>query len=171
MAVNSNPDPRRSDPDLRSWLEQAYPILERTVRRVGGTVEVDDILQEILLHLLEQKSRFTSFEMFIAYARQLARWRSIDSLRRHARETAIGGLEELERYSSGAGGQNAEQALEASDYIASRLATLPPREREVMVRTLQGETPDEIAHTLALAPATVRSFQRRARYHLAIKDE
>lgn len=171
MVENPDPDLRRSDPDLRSWLERAYPILAHTVRRAGGNVEVDDILQEILLHLIEQKSRFTSFEMFLAYARRLARWRSIDSLRRSARETSIGGLQELERYASAAGVQSAEHAFEAKDYIERRLERLPPRERAVMVRTLQGEGPLEIAHTLGLSPATVRSFQRRARYHLTIEDE
>lgn len=58
---------------------------------------------------------------------------------------------------------NAFNELEVRHEFLQRIAKLPPRQRQIMALTYDGELPSEIAETLEMNPATVRSDLRHAR--------
>jgi RNA polymerase sigma-70 factor (ECF subfamily) len=58
-------------------------------------------------------------------------------------------------------------AVEVRHDLLRLLRLLTPRERQVMARTYDGDTPAEIAAELGITEATVRSTQRNARRTMA----
>ncbi|WP_084497393.1 RNA polymerase sigma factor [Nocardia amamiensis] len=64
-------------------------------------------------------------------------------------------------------------ATDVDDWVQSAayqeaLTTLPPRQRQILVWTMQGYSPAEIARELQLKAATVRSNLRKARRGVAL---
>lgn len=159
------------DPEFRSWLEKAYPRLTLAVHRLVGKVELEeDILHDVIVHLIAKEREITSPEMLVAYGIRLARWRALDAYRKHAREDAVAARGDLESLLYGRSDASSEATLLARDELLHQLERLSPRVRKIIILSLAGQESDQIAKTLGIAPATVRSLLRHARYQLAAAD-
>lgn len=155
------------DPEFRKWLEQAYPRLVVAVHRlVGKYGPEEDILHDVLVHLIEKRDTIESEEMLVAYAIRLARWRAIDAYRQRLRIGASTNADDLGDTAPSTEA-SPEAAIVSKDELRHQLERLPPRGRRVMELTLAGQDSEQIGATLGITPATVRSLLRRSRYQLA----
>jgi len=107
---------------------------------------------------VRQYEQFTDFSEFRKWVRARLYWLALDDWSSRARISTS-----LDQVIAGLGTKPVQEELVMAAELRRRIEELPGRQREVMKRTLQGESVAEIAHDLNIASATVRSLLRFAR--------
>ena len=146
-----------------------YPTIRRTcARKLRDLREADEIAQAAFVRAYERLDQCAGDRRFGAWVQVIANNLCIDHMRASARTTPVD--EPLEQATSQAAHLpedallNAEQAA----LIQRALASLPDRQRDVVVaRDVDGRRPPEIAAALGLSLGAVDSLLLRARRRLA----
>ena len=162
----------------RRYLRNLVAV--RLDRRVARRVDASDIVQEALVDASERMEDYLRARPlpFLDWLRRLARDRVVDAHRRHlgslrrsvARERATSEMTDASVAELGrrllapdTSPSNRLDRRERFDRIAAALATLPDRDREVLVMWyLEQRDTREIAKTLGITERGVRSRHLRA---------
>jgi RNA polymerase sigma-70 factor (ECF subfamily) len=139
-------------------------------RIIGESGTAEEIAQDVFLELHRSLARLESEEHIAAWLRRVTCHRATDALRRRAVRADIGALEFCEE--TPAAGLTSRQPSSLLNRVEQLLLTLPPAQRSVMLLRYQEDLEDaEIAETLAMPVATVRSHLQRALKFLRAKAE
>lgn len=149
---------------LNEWWTRLEPwLLQRARSRTRSGVS-EELVQEIAIALLTKKPEsFASYEDLQRWAARTLRYRIVDTflvVRRDLERSSAAALEQIGTSST------QEERLLVREVLAA-LNQLPERQRDAVLGALHGESTDETAAKLKIAPATVRSLQRFARLRLA----
>ncbi|HWW52372.1 MAG TPA: sigma-70 family RNA polymerase sigma factor [Acidimicrobiales bacterium] len=146
-----------------------YPAVRRIcARRFGNLADADEVAQAAFVRAYERIEQCGGERRFGAWVQVIAYRLGADARRHQARamptdEPVIG--------DAALGPNSCEDALlraERAAEVRQMLATLPPRQREVIVaRDLEGRRPGEIAASLGLSLGAVDSLLLRARRRMA----
>lgn len=158
--------------DQRAWdlLVDRFARLLWSVTSTFGLSEADaaDVCQTTWLHLVEHLSAITDPDRLAGWLATTARREASRVLRANNRvllferpETSLFAVDDSPDPMAAALEQEERQAIQA------RLRALPPRSREVVSSTLEGNPVDQIARALGIAPSTVRGHLLHARRVLA----
>ena len=164
---------QRGDP--ATWdrfINESLPKINGTIYRSGvGIEDMEDVAQETYLKLWRTRASIDPERNIHAYACQGAKFASIDFHRRNGRIRAheIQGLP-MEIFSSdddteseGLSGCYGEQISPA---VIEALDTLTPAMREVVIYTVNGDSPQEIVDREGLSKITIKTRLFRARQKL-----
>ncbi len=139
----------------------------------GRSDLAQDIVQDVLVKLWDQRSELSRVYDISGFLRRIARHRSIDVLRheqaqeRLAEQVARRG-EVTNRYHVNPGQSNVESA-DVRAIVFSVLETIPARCREIFLMHWEGELSyAEIAETLGITSGTVRTQIYRAMKALSV---
>jgi RNA polymerase sigma-70 factor (ECF subfamily) len=158
------------DADAFSELfRRHYPSIRRAcARKLRDLREADEIAQAAFVRAYERLDRCTGDRKFGAWVQVIANNLCVDHMRATARSTPS---EDVEFDLDATTGNSPEDALmrsEQAKMVRAALATLPDRQRDVVVaRDLEGRRPPEIAAALGLSLGAVDSLLLRARRRLA----
>ena len=133
------------------------PRLLRAVQRYTGHSTAQDLVQDVAVLALQNVARFATFDDFRRWAYTKLHWLVIDAAQ--ARPQLLGQVSEK------AIPPSQEQSVFLK-HVLRLIAELPPQQQAVMRGLLEGDSYEEIAAQLRIAPATVRSLQRFARHKL-----
>ena len=140
----------------RRFLQATATHLRAFLRRrlSGWPDEVEDLVQESLLAIHNQRRSYDTGVPLTAWMHAIARYKLIDWLRRHARQGSLHDpLDEADGMFSSA----AEDAGEARRDLTTLLATLPDKQRDAIVFTkLDGLSVREAAGALQMSEAAVK---------------
>ncbi|MCX5559295.1 RNA polymerase sigma factor [Streptomyces sp. NBC_00038] len=140
------------------YQQQLTPVIRFTMRNGASPHEAADIAQSTFVLAYEA---WHAIDHPPAWLRRVA-FRQLLKLRQ-AKEHPCATVPDLP------GGRCPMSAVELGEQEArvfEALGWLPPRQREVMAWTVDGFTPTEIAHELAITPDAVRQSLARARQNL-----
>ena len=147
-----------------------YPTVRRVCAgRLGNAVEADEVAQAAFVRAYERIDQCVGERRFGAWVQVIAYRMGADARRSQARSLLtgepIGGDATLGPNYCEDELLRSEQAAEVREVLAS----LPPRQREVIVaRDLEGRRPGEIAASLGLSLSAVDSLLLRARRRMAV---
>jgi RNA polymerase sigma factor (sigma-70 family) len=150
--------------DARARFERVWPdllpVLLGLFRHHGLGHQAQDLAQQVALRLLVRFEAIATDEQMKAYALTAARWIMADHWRslRGAETVPLDVLQDVTAEAA-----TPSEAMEARQAALAVLAQLTPRESEIVVRVMRGESVDEIGRSMRVAPATVRSLLRHAR--------
>ncbi|HTV83522.1 MAG TPA: RNA polymerase sigma factor [Acidobacteriaceae bacterium] len=148
------------DHSFRSlMLEHQSMVFSIALRILGDRFQAEEVAQDVFLELHAKREELTSGEHILHWLRRVAVHRSIDRIRQRERRQEIA-MDSAEL---------PEVAFEAppGDPLLSRqlrqlVASLPAAPRAVIVLRYQEDlTPEEIAATMKMPVATVKSHLRR----------
>lgn len=130
-------------------------------RILGDSGIAEEVAQDVFLELHRNLDRLESAEHVVAWLRRVAVHRATDALRRRAGRAEFAAQEFREEGWLAAANPSNESPLSAR--VEQLVATLPPAQRSVVLLRYQEDLlPDEIAATLAMPVATVKSHLQRA---------
>ncbi len=146
-------------------------IYSLAFRIVGDSGTAEEVAQDAFLELHRGLNQIESEEHALAWLRRTTVHRATDALRRRARRAEFG----AEEYRDDRGEQTL-QGRGSSTALANRveqlIATLPETQRAIVLLRYQEDLlPDEIATSLAMPVATVKSHLQRALQLLRVKAE
>lgn len=153
----------------RTYLACAATLLRAYLRRrlQRWPDDVEDLVQECLLALHNQRASYDPGVPLTAWMHAIARYKLIDWLRRHARQDAL--LEPLEDADLFASGDDHEAGMVRRD-LARLLEGLPDKQRAAIVLTkLEGLSVREAAGAMAVSEADVKVSVHRGLKGLAAK--
>lgn len=153
----------------RVWLAGAATLLRGYLRRrlQRWPDDVEDLVQECLLALHNQRASYDPGVPLTAWMHAIARYKLIDWLRRHARQEAL--LEPLDDADLFASGDDHEAGMVRRD-LARLLDDLPDKQRTAIVLTkLEGLSVREAAGAMAVSEADVKVSVHRGLKGLAAK--
>lgn len=144
-----------SDIEFAAFARAAGPSLQRTAWLLCGDTELaKDLVQAALVKAYLAWGRVESSSA-LAYTRKILVRESIDAWRRR-REVPVASAPERSSTDS------IEGAIAERDRVARMLATLPPRQRQVLVlRFYDDLTEKQVADLLGLPVGTVKSAAHR----------
>jgi RNA polymerase sigma-70 factor (ECF subfamily) len=153
----------------RSFLQAATPHLRAFLRRRMShwPDEVEDVLQECLLAIHNQRFTYDAGLPLTSWLYAIARYKLVDWLRRHARREMLNEPldDEHELFSSADA-----DAAEAGRDLAKLLELLPEQQRAAIVHTkLDGWSVAQTAAELKLSEASVKVSVHRGLKSLAAK--
>jgi RNA polymerase sigma-70 factor, ECF subfamily len=142
-------------------------------RILGDTGVAEEVAQDVFLELHRNLSRLDSAQHVLAWLRRVAVHRATDALRRRASRAEYAALEFREEASWLAAANPCSPGESAlSTRVEQLVATLPPAQRSVLLLRYQEDLlPDEIAATLSMPVATVKSYLQRALQLLRAKAQ
>ncbi len=153
----------------RHFLQATAPHLRAFLRRRLGSWpdEVEDLVQESLLAIHNQRLSYDTGVPLTAWIYAIAKYKLIDWLRRHGRRVSL--LEPL--VDEHALFSSADQdAGEARRDVAKLLAMLPAKQRDAIICTkLEGWSVRETASALRMSEAAVKVSVHRGLKTLASK--
>ena len=160
-------DPAAFDVIVRRWKNRVFRLAMRFFRRPE---DAEDVTQEVFLKLYRTAATYRSDAPFEHYLLRVATNACIDRLRatRRRREEVLSALAAdtgawLDRALAGEA-LEAQQAEAAKGLAAELLATLPPRDRTVLVlMDLEGLSAREVAEATGSTRAAVKVRAMRAR--------
>ena len=163
-------DPAAFDVLVRRWKTRVFRLALRFFRRPE---DAEDIVQEVFLKLYRTAATYRSDAPFEHYLLRVATNACIDRLRdtRRRREEVLSALTTdagawLDRALGGTA-LEAQQAEAAKGLAAELLATLPPKDRMVLVLLdLEGLSALEVAEATGSTRAAVKVRAMRARRSL-----
>lgn len=151
----------------RGFLKATAPYLRAFLRRRLGAWpdQVEDLVQESLLAIHNQRQSYDSGLPVTAWIYAIARYKLIDWLRRHARQDSmLQPLDDEDALFSSAD----QEAGDARRDVATLLAALPEKQREAIVHTkLDGLSMREAAQLLDMSEAAVKVSVHRGLKTLA----
>ncbi|MCV7252276.1 sigma-70 family RNA polymerase sigma factor [Mycolicibacterium fluoranthenivorans] len=154
---------------LRVVLETIRPIIVRYCRARIGSAErsglsADDIAQEVCLAAITALPRYQDQgRPFLAFVYGIAAHKIADAHRASARNRSEPTDVVPERFSGEAGPEQRALDSEASARMDRLLATLPDKQREIIIlRVVVGMSAEEVAEAVGSTPGAVRVAQHRA---------
>lgn len=145
----------------RALLDAIAPHLRSFLRRRmrQWPDEVEDILQECLLALHNQRHTWNAALPVTAWIQAIAKYKLIDWLRRHGRRGALHDeYDDNEALFASADGAGTQAAQEAARDLAALLALLPPQQQAAIAHTkLDGWSVRETAQALAISEDSVKT--------------
>ncbi|MCV7359213.1 sigma-70 family RNA polymerase sigma factor [Mycolicibacterium fluoranthenivorans] len=154
---------------LRVVLETIRPIIVRYCRARIGSAErsglsADDIAQEVCLAAITALPRYQDQgRPFLAFVYGIAAHKIADAHRASARNRSEPTDVVPERLSGEAGPEQRALDSEASARMDRLLATLPDKQREIIIlRVVVGMSAEEVAEAVGSTPGAVRVAQHRA---------
>ena len=156
---------------FRALVEQhqsrVYSLAYRVLLDSGAAEEV---AQDVFLELHRQMDRLESPEHITAWLRRVTLHRATDLLRRRARHPEYAAEEFRDEVTAIPAAANGHSPL--ATRMEQLVATLPDAQRSVLLLRYQEDlSPDEIATTLTMPLATVKSYLQRALQLLRTKAE
>jgi RNA polymerase sigma-70 factor (ECF subfamily) len=150
---------------LKALAAHLRAFLRRRLQRWPD--EVEDLVQECLLAIHNQRLSYDMGVPFTAWVHAIAKYKLIDWLRRHARRDALHDpLDDAGDLLASAD----EDAGDARRNLATLLALLPDKQRDAIVLTkLDGLSVREAAGTLSMSEAAVKVSVHRGLKALAEK--
>ena len=159
-----------------SFRTTVLPLSDRlfrlALRITMNRAEAEDVVQDTLLKVWEQRSQWEQIENLEAFAIAICRNRALDVTKRAGRNTAS-----LDKVDNGqwsmANGQSALEAREEISLIRRLMDDLPEVQRTIMLlRDIEGKTYQEIAKILDINETQVKVYLHRARTKIKerIKD-
>ena len=150
-----------------SFRTTVLPLNDRlfrlALRITMNRAEAEDVVQDTLLKVWEQRSQWEQINNLEAFAIATCRNRALDILKRAGRNTAP--LEVVDKRQQTT--DNGLQALEAREQLSlvrQVMDELPEIQRSIMVlRDIEGKTYQEIAQTLDISETQVKVYLHRAR--------
>jgi RNA polymerase sigma-70 factor (ECF subfamily) len=137
-------------------------------RVLGDRCTAEEVAQDVFLELYRAWDDITSEEHLLAWLRRVAVHRATDALRRRPR--TLHGAAELEDWMAQA--PHDDGPLSLGSEIERMLLTLPPTQRAVVLLRYQEDLlPAEIAETLGMPMATVKSHLQRALKRMRAKAD
>lgn len=151
----------------RRFLQSTATHLRAFLRRRLGSWpdEVEDLVQESLLAIHNQRLSYDTSVPLTAWIYAIARYKLIDWLRRHARRDSLHDPldDECALFASAD-----EEAGDARRDVATLLATLPEKQRDAIIFTkLDGLSVREAASALQMTEAAVKVSVHRGLKTLA----
>ncbi|MYM22219.1 sigma-70 family RNA polymerase sigma factor [Duganella sp. FT135W] len=151
----------------RVFLKATAPYLRAFLRRrlSAWPDQVEDLVQESLLAIHNQRLSYDSGLPVTAWIYAIARYKLIDWLRRHARQDGLHQpLDDEDALFSSAD----QEAGEAQRDVLKLLATLPDKQRDAIIHTkLDGLSVREAADILNMSEAAVKVSVHRGLKTLA----
>ena len=150
-----------------SFRTTVLPLSDRlfrlALRITMNRAEAEDVVQDTLLKVWEQRSQWEQIENLEAFAIAICRNRALDVTKRAGRNTAS-----LDKVDNGqwsmANGQSALEAREEISLIRRLMDDLPEVQRTIMLlRDIEGKTYQEIAKILDINETQVKVYLHRAR--------
>lgn len=152
---------------FEAFIEAELGALTRFAGGLAGDRALaEDILSDALLKAARRWRHISALRDPAAYVRRIVVNTYLSDRRkaRRRRTDPTDSLPALDRP-----GPDASETVAARDEVERLLATLPPRQRAVIVlRYLLDESDDQIARTLGCTPGTVRSHLSHARAALRL---
>ena len=144
----------------RFVADSSERLLRTAYLVVGDLAEAEDLVQECLLKVARRWPRVRRMEHPAAYARRILFNLALDGAGRRSRRRG-----ELERFATTELGNRADQESErelgqvdARSQLEAALATLPPRQRAVLVlRYFEDLSVAQVADSLGCSVGTVKS--------------
>jgi RNA polymerase sigma-70 factor (ECF subfamily) len=153
----------------RRFLQATASHLRAFLRRRLGSWpdEVEDMVQESLLAIHNQRRSYDAAVPLTAWMHAIARYKLIDWFRRHARQ---GSLHDPLDEADGLFASSDEDAGNARRDVLALLQTLPERQREAIVYTkLDGLSVREAASAMQTSEANVKVAVHRGLKALAVQ--
>jgi RNA polymerase sigma-70 factor (ECF subfamily) len=179
MNYNDQANPIRlfsaSKGELEELYRQSLPRVIRVLRAMRVREEdVDDIAQEVFLHVFQSSAVFENYSYFAAFLRVTARnvviskFRHRMAVRRSWPEGNVDHMriDELSLIDSSMTPEESLSYKEAILALLKEMESLPPRMLEVLRMFLRGMKIQEIARTMKIEAGTVKSHLHRARESL-----
>jgi RNA polymerase sigma-70 factor (ECF subfamily) len=158
--------PTIDDRTFTQLLQRTMPALRAFVRRLAGSADADDVLQETLAKVWRLRHGFDASRNGAAWLHRAA-FRTFCDHRRRDR-----GRPRAHDMLADAAAPPAPCRTELQDELQHRLAKLPALERELLLGFHQdGLSLKELARRHILALNTVKSHLHRARRRLHAPDE
>lgn len=150
---------------LAGLSERLRAFLRRRLTRAPD--EVEDLLQEILLAVHNQRHTYDPTQPLTAWLHAIAKYKLIDCLRRRARRELLqDSLDDVPELLAAADAE----AGEARRDLAKLLQTLPPRQRQpIECVKLQGLSVVETAERLRMSESAVKVGVHRGLKALAAR--
>lgn len=151
---------------LFAWIRPA--IVRYCRSRIGRSgsayASADDVAQEICIAVLGALSRYGDEpQSFLPFVYGIAAHKVADHYRRSGRDRSDPSADVPDGIDVSAGPEQQMMAADLRDRLAGLLATLPPRQREILVlRLIVGLSAQETAAAVGLTPTAVRVTQHRA---------
>ncbi|WP_459708153.1 RNA polymerase sigma factor ShbA [Actinophytocola sp. KF-1] len=151
---------------LFAWIRPAIVRYCRSrIGRSGSAFSsADDVAQEICMAVLGAISRYGDEpESFLPFVYGIAAHKVADHYRRAGRDRSDPAADVPDGVDTGASPEQQIMAADLRDRLDQLLATLPPRQREILVlRLVVGLSAQETATAVGLTPTAVRVTQHRA---------
>ena len=150
-----------------SFRNTVLPLSDRlfrlALRITMNRAEAEDVVQDTLLRVWEQREEWGQIRSLEAYAIQVCRNRALDITKRAGRNTAP-----LDKIDNGrwqvASGQSELETREQISLVRSLMDSLPELQRTIMLlRDIEGKTYQEIAKVLDISETQVKVYLHRAR--------
>ncbi len=151
---------------LFAWIRPA--IIRYCRSRIGRSgsafSSADDVAQEICMAVLGALSRYGDEpESFLPFVYGIAAHQVADHYRRAGRDRSDPAADVPDGVDTSASPEQQIMAADLRDRLDQLLATLPPRQREILVlRLVVGLSAQETATAVGLTPTAVRVTQHRA---------
>ena len=150
-----------------SFRTTVLPLSDRlfrlALRITMNRAEAEDVVQDTLLKVWEQRSQWEQINSLEAFAIAICRNRALDVLKRAGRNTKS--LDEVDDVQSPAFNvQSSIEAREQLSLVRRLMDSLPELQRTIMLlRDIEGKTYQEIAQTLDISETQVKVYLHRAR--------
>jgi RNA polymerase sigma-70 factor (sigma-E family) len=156
---------RTTEPDqaVEAWIDAALPrLMGAALSLTGHRQDAEDLLQETLAKVILKWSSVNHADSPDAYVRRAMVNTFISGKRRKSsKEVVSHDVVTDERRAVGGDGHDTD--LVARDHMWRLLATLPPRQRAVLVLRYYDDLPDaQIAEVLGCSAVSVRVAAHRA---------
>ncbi len=147
-----------------AWRDIEARLRPYVARRVASAAEVDDIVQEILVHVHKGLATLRDDERFGGWVYRIAARTIADAARSHARDPLVRDAGVVDTAGSGPADEVADLQLELGECVALFVARLPSPYREAITLTeLQGLTQKEAAEMLGTSVSGMKSRVQRGR--------
>ena len=150
-----------------SFRTTVLPLSDRlfrlALRITMNRAEAEDVVQDTLLKVWEQRSQWEQINSLEAFAIAICRNRALDVLKRAGRNTKS--LDEVDDvHSPMPNVQSSIEAREQLSLVRRLMDSLPELQRTIMLlRDIEGKTYQEIAQTLDISETQVKVYLHRAR--------
>ena len=150
-----------------SFRTTVLPLSDRlfrlALRITMNRAEAEDVVQDTLLRVWEQRSQWEQINSLEAFAIAICRNRALDVLKRAGRNTKS--LDEVDDvHSPMPNVQSSMEAREQLSLVRRLMDSLPELQRTIMLlRDIEGKTYQEIAQTLDISETQVKVYLHRAR--------
>ena len=150
-----------------SFRTTVLPLSDRlfrlALRITMNRAEAEDVVQDTLLKVWEQREEWERIDSLEAYALTVCRNRALDLLKRMGRDTRS--LDEMDGSSHATdSGLRRLEAREQLSLVRKFMDGLPEVQRTIMLlRDIEGKTYQEIAQTIGVSETQVKVYLHRAR--------
>ena len=150
-----------------SFRTAVLPLGDRlfrlALRITMNRAEAEDVVQDTLLKVWEQRSQWEQINNLEAFALTICRNRALDVIKQAGRNTAS-----LDKVDNGqwsmVNGQSTLEAREQISLVRRLMDSLPEVQRTIMqLRDIEGMTYQEIAQLLDISETQVKVYLHRAR--------